>query len=140
MRVIKQLSVAGPEVRKVAEEERPSPAPGEVLVRVHATGINPADWKVRAGHVQWFGAPPLSWGTSSAESWPRSAAKAVAVEKGTVEKGGKGADSGPVTRCSAEWPRRAAATPTTYSCPRPPREPSPPPSTTCTRRPWASRA
>ncbi|MFD9564118.1 NADP-dependent oxidoreductase [Streptomyces sp. NPDC059994] len=62
MRVIKQLSFGGPEVLEVAEADRPSPAPGEVLVRVHATGINPADWKVRAGHVQWFGEPPFVLG------------------------------------------------------------------------------
>jgi NADPH2:quinone reductase len=29
--------------------ERPEPGPGEVLVRVHASGVNPTDWKTRAG-------------------------------------------------------------------------------------------
>jgi NADPH:quinone reductase len=29
--------------------ERPEPSPGEVLVRVHASGVNPTDWKTRAG-------------------------------------------------------------------------------------------
>jgi len=32
--------------------EDPKPAAGEVLVRVSATSINPADWKVRAGAVK----------------------------------------------------------------------------------------
>ena len=31
---------------------RPMPAAGEVLVRIHAVGVNPIDWKVRAGHVR----------------------------------------------------------------------------------------
>jgi hypothetical protein len=34
--------------------EDPKPAAGEVLVRVSATGINPADWRVRSGSVKSF--------------------------------------------------------------------------------------
>jgi NADPH:quinone reductase len=37
------------EVLEVEEVERPQPGPGEVLVRVRASGINPTDWKARAG-------------------------------------------------------------------------------------------
>jgi NADPH2:quinone reductase len=36
-------------VLTVEEIERPEPGPGEVLVRVHASGVNPTDWKIRAG-------------------------------------------------------------------------------------------
>jgi NADPH:quinone reductase-like Zn-dependent oxidoreductase len=39
----------GPEVLKIAEVTRPEPVPTEVLVRVHAAGINPVDWKTRNG-------------------------------------------------------------------------------------------
>lgn len=38
----------GPEVLKVVERERPVPGPTEILVRVHAAGVNPVDWKTRA--------------------------------------------------------------------------------------------
>ncbi|MFE9673185.1 NADP-dependent oxidoreductase [Streptomyces sp. NPDC006259] len=62
MRVITQFSIGGPEVLQVAEAERPVPAAGEVLVRVYATGVNPADCKVRSGHVDFFGDPPLVLG------------------------------------------------------------------------------
>jgi NADPH:quinone reductase-like Zn-dependent oxidoreductase len=49
----------GPEVLRVAGAERPAPGPGEVLVRVAAAGVNPVDWKVRAGSAgDRFGAPP----------------------------------------------------------------------------------
>jgi NADPH2:quinone reductase len=37
------------EVLQVEEVERPQPAPGEVLVRVRASGVNPTDYKSRAG-------------------------------------------------------------------------------------------
>lgn len=40
------------EVLTVGETETPSPGPGEVLVRVSASGINPSDTKKRAG---WLG-------------------------------------------------------------------------------------
>ncbi len=37
------------EVIRIAEVERPRPGPGEVLVRVHASGVHPSDVKSRAG-------------------------------------------------------------------------------------------
>jgi NADPH:quinone reductase len=42
---------AGPaaEVLTVEDIARPEPGPGEVLVRVHASGVNPTDWKTRSG-------------------------------------------------------------------------------------------
>ncbi|MFI0895163.1 NADP-dependent oxidoreductase [Streptomyces sp. NPDC020983] len=39
----------GPEVLTVEEVARPEPLPTEVLVRVHAAGVNPVDWKTREG-------------------------------------------------------------------------------------------
>ena len=40
---------AAHEVLRVEELERPEPGPGEVLVRVRVSGVNPTDWKARAG-------------------------------------------------------------------------------------------
>jgi NADPH2:quinone reductase len=37
------------EVLRIAEVDRPEPGPGEVRVRVSVSGVNPTDWKVRAG-------------------------------------------------------------------------------------------
>jgi NADPH:quinone reductase-like Zn-dependent oxidoreductase len=43
MRAIGQDTFGGPEVLRVVEVERPEPGISEVLVRVHATGVNPTD-------------------------------------------------------------------------------------------------
>jgi NADPH:quinone reductase-like Zn-dependent oxidoreductase len=37
----------GPEVLRLEEIDTPEPDEGEVLIRVHATSVNPADWKQR---------------------------------------------------------------------------------------------
>jgi NADPH:quinone reductase-like Zn-dependent oxidoreductase len=39
----------GPEHEVFLEVAKPVPGPGEILVAVHAAGVNPADWKRRAG-------------------------------------------------------------------------------------------
>jgi len=39
------------EVFRLEEVARPEPGPGEVLVRVHASGVNPTDHKARSGAV-----------------------------------------------------------------------------------------
>lgn len=46
-------STRGPaaQVLRIEDVERPEPGPGEVLVRVHASGINPTDYKARSGAV-----------------------------------------------------------------------------------------
>jgi NADPH:quinone reductase-like Zn-dependent oxidoreductase len=49
MRAVVQDAFGGPEVLHVAEVPQPAPIPTEVLVRVHAAGVNPVDWKTRTG-------------------------------------------------------------------------------------------
>nr|WP_310724389.1 NADP-dependent oxidoreductase [Streptomyces sp. N2A] len=62
MRAVSQRVFGGPEVLEVIETERPVPGPGEVLVRVHAAGVNPADWKRRSGLLGRPGEPPFVLG------------------------------------------------------------------------------
>jgi NADPH:quinone reductase-like Zn-dependent oxidoreductase len=62
MRAISQRSFGGPEVLEVIETDQPVPGPSEVLVRVHAAGVNPADWKRRSGLLRRFGEPPFTLG------------------------------------------------------------------------------
>ena len=49
MKAIVQDAYGPVEVLKLREIERPVAGPGEVLVRVHAAGVNPADWHIMAG-------------------------------------------------------------------------------------------
>lgn len=76
MRAVFQKSFGGPEVLEVAETERPKPLPGEVLVKVHASAVNPVDVFVRSGAFPLLGEPPFGVG------WDIS---------GVVEEAGPGA-------------------------------------------------
>jgi NADPH:quinone reductase-like Zn-dependent oxidoreductase len=64
MRVITQLSTGGPEVLEVGEAEVPAPLPTEIRVRVAVAGVNPVDWKTRAGAgmAAVIGPPPFTLG------------------------------------------------------------------------------
>ncbi|WP_054311457.1 NADP-dependent oxidoreductase [Mesorhizobium sp. 1M-11] len=62
MRAIVQTSVGGPEVLTLANRPDPVPNKGEVLVRVHAAGINPVDVAVRSGAYPLLGEPPFTVG------------------------------------------------------------------------------
>jgi NADPH:quinone reductase-like Zn-dependent oxidoreductase len=68
MLAITQDGYGGPEVLVPGKTARPAPVPTEVLVRVHATSVNPVDWKTRAGSGMGdlFGAGPmvLGWDVS----------------------------------------------------------------------------
>ncbi|MFD7611655.1 NADP-dependent oxidoreductase [Streptomyces sp. NPDC059828] len=60
MRAISPASWGGPEVLGTVTIERPVPGPTEILVRVHAAGVNPIDWKTRAtGGFGMHGEPPV---------------------------------------------------------------------------------
>ncbi|MFJ9040219.1 NADP-dependent oxidoreductase [Streptomyces sp. NPDC102406] len=62
MRVLSQRRLGGPEVLEVVEVERPRPRADEVLVRVHAVGVNAVDRLARSGASPFFGDPPFVLG------------------------------------------------------------------------------
>ena len=49
MKAIRVKEFGGPEVLRLEEVPTPQPGPGEVLVRMHAIGINPVETYIRAG-------------------------------------------------------------------------------------------
>jgi NADPH:quinone reductase-like Zn-dependent oxidoreductase len=52
MKTVCIYAYGGPEVLTHEDAPRPYPVDKEVLVRVHAAGINPVDWKIREGQLQ----------------------------------------------------------------------------------------
>jgi NADPH:quinone reductase-like Zn-dependent oxidoreductase len=51
----------GPEVIVVEQTPKPVPQAGEVLVRLKAAGVNPADWKFRSGFMKQFMPLTFPW-------------------------------------------------------------------------------
>ncbi len=49
MRAIRVEQFGGPEVLQVADVDDPVPGPGEVVVRLHAAGVNPVEAYIRSG-------------------------------------------------------------------------------------------
>ena len=55
MRAVRLHEHGGPEVLRYEEVPIPEPGPGEVLIRVHAVGVNPPDWYLRGGLTEMPG-------------------------------------------------------------------------------------
>ncbi len=52
MKAVRIHEYGDPDVLRYEDAPRPVVKPDEVLIRVHAAGVNPVDWKVRAGHAK----------------------------------------------------------------------------------------
>ncbi|MEU1300222.1 NADP-dependent oxidoreductase [Streptomyces shenzhenensis] len=61
MLALHQTALGGPEVLQLTELPRPTPGLGEILVAVHAAGLNPTDFKHRALSI-FLPPPPLTLG------------------------------------------------------------------------------
>lgn len=59
MRAFVLTRYGGPDALELREVPRPVPASGEVLVRVHAAGLNPVDYKTRKGMLRPIQRYPL---------------------------------------------------------------------------------
>lgn len=76
MHAVRIHEFGGPEVLKYEEAPRPAAEAGQVLIKVHAAGVNPVDWKIRGGNFG-RGALPMTLGLDVS---------------GTVESVGDGVD------------------------------------------------
>lgn len=59
MKAVRFHTYGAPDLLVYEDAPKPEPAAGEVLVKVHATSVNPIDWKIRAGHLRGFRDYPL---------------------------------------------------------------------------------
>ena len=52
MSAVRMHSYGGPEVLRYEEVSRPRAGVGEIMIKVHAAGVNPVDWKIREGYLR----------------------------------------------------------------------------------------
>jgi NADPH:quinone reductase-like Zn-dependent oxidoreductase len=61
MKAIQTHDYGGPEVLKLEDTNIPQPQEGQVLIKVSASGVNPTDWKLRAGMYKQFMPVDFPW-------------------------------------------------------------------------------
>ena len=61
MQAIRVHNYGGPEVLQLEQAPIPEPQAGQVLVRIFASGVNPADWKFRGGQYKAFRPLTFPW-------------------------------------------------------------------------------
>jgi NADPH:quinone reductase len=66
VKAIRVNTFGGPEVLRLEEVPTPQPGPGEVLVRIHAVGVNPVETYIRAGTYARLPALPYTPGNDGA--------------------------------------------------------------------------
>src|SRR5579875_3030572 len=62
MKAVRFIEYGGPEVLRVVEAEEPHACHGQVRIAVRAAGVNPSDWKDRAGDARDSEPVPLPSG------------------------------------------------------------------------------
>jgi NADPH:quinone reductase-like Zn-dependent oxidoreductase len=67
MKAVQIHSFGGPEVLKFEDAPRPEPGTRQVLVRIHAAGVNPVDWKIREGKLGQIPLPSIMGSDFSGE-------------------------------------------------------------------------
>ena len=66
MRAMVATGFGGPEVFRLQEVPRPAPGPGQVLLRVRASSVNPIDTKIRRGALAHLAPDPMILGCDAA--------------------------------------------------------------------------
>ena len=67
MKAVRIHKFGGPEVLQLENVPRPEPGARQVLVRVHAAGVNPVDWKIREGKFDKIPLPTIMGSDFSGE-------------------------------------------------------------------------
>jgi len=82
MKAIQVAEFGGPEVLKLQEIPTPQPAAGQVLVRIHAAGVNPYDTYMRAGTYAVKPQLPYTPGSDAAGTIEAVGSGVTKVKKG----------------------------------------------------------
>ncbi len=90
MKAVVLNEYGAPEVLALEEVAKPEPIPTEVQVRVHAAGVNPVDFKTRAGKgmAGLLGEPPVRLGwdvsgvVSAVSAWASPASRSARRSSG----------------------------------------------------------
>ena len=61
MQAIQVQDYGGPEVLALKQAPRPEPNADQVLIRLKAAGVNPADWKYQAGYYKQYMSLTFPW-------------------------------------------------------------------------------
>jgi NADPH2:quinone reductase len=98
MQAIRVEEFGAPDVMKLTEVPAPSPGTGQVLVRVHAAGVNPVDTYIRSGTYANKPALPYTPGSDAA-----GVVEAVGEEVTRFRKGDRVYTAGTVTGAYAQF-------------------------------------
>ena len=98
MKAIRVTAFGGPEVLRLEEVPTPQPGRGEVLVRIHATGVNPVETYIRAGTYARLPALPYTPGNDAA-----GVVEEVGADASEFKTGDRVYTSGSVTGTYAEF-------------------------------------
>lgn len=99
----------------IEEVERPEVCPGEILIRVRATSINPVDWKIREGYLQEFVPLPVMLGSDVAGDIEAIGEGVEGWEVGTPVYGLKGLRGGAYANYTNILPHEIAKKPASLS-------------------------
>jgi len=98
VKAIRVKEFGGPEVLQLEDVPTPQPGPGEVLVRIHATGVNPVETYIRAGTYARLPKLPYTPGNDGA-----GVIEEVGVDESEFKAGDRVYTAGSVTGTYAEF-------------------------------------
>jgi NADPH2:quinone reductase len=82
MKAIRVDEFGGPEVLRVSDVAEPSPGPAQILVRIHASGVNPVDTYIRSGTYARLPELPYTPGNDGAGIVERVGPGVTAIKTG----------------------------------------------------------
>ncbi len=98
MKAIRVKEFGGPEVLRLEDVPTPKPGPGEVLVRMHAAGVNPVETYIRAGKYARLPELPYTPGNDGA-----GVVEQVGVDVGEFKPGDRVYTAGSLSGTYAEF-------------------------------------